>query len=122
MNAPVDTQRPFEYHAAVHLTAANLVAPIIEVVIVLLDLCVDVVAGELRLVLTAGTLCGRTLSAEALVRLHAAAVAEELRPKQSTIARHMAIGYSLVLGMLADIQPFAAFLAAQAFRMPIVAQ
>lgn len=118
--APIYTQRTLQYDTPVHFTAAYLMALIIEIFVILLHFGIDVVARKWYLIVV-GDARRRALSTKTFMWFDAATMAKQLRAEQGTVAWHMTIRYTFVLGMLANGQTFAAFFAAQTFRMPIVA-
>lgn len=63
---------------------------------------------------------GILLLPEAFVGLNACPVPEQLGAEQRPVTRHMAIRDPFVLRMLARVEALAAFLASEAFWMPVV--
>jgi len=139
LDAPVDSQRTFQHDSPVNLTRLHFEAFGIEELIISFELRFDLIARNRR----TWRVLRRWISllAEAFVRLDASSMAEQLRTKQCSVAWNVAVRhlkknsilvtsgcdpddyeystYAFVLSVLAWIEPFTAFMAAQALWVPV---
>lgn len=121
LDAPADAKRSFEHQPIVDLTASDLMTAIVEELIVHFQFRLQVIAWQRRS-RRAGHRTRRSFHTETLMRLDPSSVAEQLRSEQRSVARHVAVRDAFVFGMQPRIQSFAALLASQAFRVPVVSE
>lgn len=92
LNAPVDPQRSLQHQPPVHLASLHLHALAVVKLIVGLELALDLVARDHRARRALRHYWSGFL-AEALVRLDARAMAEQLGSEERAIARDVAVGH-----------------------------